>query len=75
MRNDPTASLDQKEVSIASMDDMVLKPETIEKILLLSSPRWDLIQQEALNVLELVSRRSIREQDVDTVRAQPAIAR
>jgi putative nucleotidyltransferase with HDIG domain len=68
VRQDPTASLDQKEAGIAAMEDLVLQPETIEKMLLLSSPRWELIQQEALDVLELVSRRNIREQDVDTVR-------
>ena len=33
------------------MSDIVLQPETIEKILLLSSSRWELIQQDALNVL------------------------
>jgi hypothetical protein len=68
VREDVTATLDQKEARIASMSDIVLQPETIEKIALLSTPRWEVIQQESLNVLELVLRRSIREQDVDTVR-------
>jgi putative nucleotidyltransferase with HDIG domain len=74
IREDATASLDQKEGQIASMGEIVLQPDTIEKILLLSAPRWDLIQQESLDVLELVSRRSIREQDVDTVvRSLPSL--
>jgi putative nucleotidyltransferase with HDIG domain len=68
VREDATATLYQKESSIASMSDIVLEPETIKKILLLSSPRWEVIQQESLDVLELVSRRNIREEDVDTVR-------
>lgn len=74
VREDGTATLDEKEASIASMGEIVLQPDTIEKILLLSSPRWELIQQESLDVLELVSRRSIREQDVDTViRSLPSL--
>ncbi|HUG34406.1 MAG TPA: HDIG domain-containing protein [Anaerolineales bacterium] len=74
VREDVTATLDQKEAQIASMGDIVLQPDTIEKILLLSAPRWDLIQQESLDVLEQVSRRSIREQDVDTVvRSLPSL--
>ena len=74
VREDVTATLDQKEAQIASMGDIVLQPGTIEKILLLSTPRWELIQQESLDVLELVSRRSIREQDVDTVvRSLPSL--
>jgi putative nucleotidyltransferase with HDIG domain len=74
VREDVTASLDQKEAQIASMGDIVLQPDTIERILLLSVPRWELIQQESLDVLELVSRRNIREQDVDTVvRSLPSL--
>lgn len=68
VREDVTATLNQKESSIALLEDISLQEETIKKILLLSSPRWDSIQQEALDVLEQVMRGSIREQDVDTVR-------
>src|SRR5258706_532992 len=48
--------------------DVSLKPETIQQIIALTSARWDTIQQEALSVLEQVMRRSIRDQDVDTMR-------
>lgn len=68
VRKDTTATLNQKEASIASLSDIVLQPETIEKILLLSSQRWDAVQQESLDVLERVFQPSIREQDLDTVR-------
>ncbi len=49
------------------MSDVSLKPDTIEYILELPPPRWDIIQQECLSVLEQVMRRSIRDQEVDSV--------
>ncbi len=69
IRDDTTASFNEKELLLASSEDITLQEETIRKILLLSSTRWDSIEQESLDVLELVMRRNIREQDVDTVRA------
>jgi putative nucleotidyltransferase with HDIG domain len=68
IRDDTTASLNEKELILASSEDITLQKETIRTILLLSPSRWDSIQQESLDVLELVMRRNIREQDVDTVR-------
>ncbi len=46
---------------------MILPPQTVDQILALTPARWDPIQQEALNVLEQVMRRSIRDQEMDTV--------
>ena len=68
LRDDEISTPDQKAADIAALSDVKLQPETIEKILALTPARWDSIQQESLNVLEQVMRRSIREQDVDTVR-------
>ena len=68
VRNDENSTAEQKASDIAALTDVTLKPETIQQIVALTSPRWDAIQQEALNVLEQVMRRSIREQDVDTMR-------
>ncbi len=67
-RDDENASPEQKRSDIASLSDLALAPATIDSILALPSARWDVIQQEALSVLEQVMRRSIRDVDVDTVR-------
>ena len=66
--DDENSNPDQKKTDIASLSDISLKSETIDQILALPSGRWDVLQQEALSVLEQVMRRSIRDVDVDTVR-------
>ncbi|HEX9839811.1 MAG TPA: HDIG domain-containing protein [Anaerolineales bacterium] len=68
VREDQSSSPEQKASDITSLSDVVLKPQTIEKILALPSARWDTIQQESLSVLEQVMRRSIRDQDLESVR-------
>jgi cyclic-di-AMP phosphodiesterase PgpH len=67
VRTDPNASLQQKKDDIAAISDVNLPPQTVDQILALTPARWDPIQQEALNVLEQVMRRSIRDQEMDTV--------
>jgi cyclic-di-AMP phosphodiesterase PgpH len=68
IREDENATPDQKLLDIAALSDVTLKPQTIEKILALPPARWDTIQQESLSVLEQVMRRTIHEQDVESVR-------
>ncbi|MEP0804372.1 MAG: HDIG domain-containing protein [Chloroflexota bacterium] len=68
VREDATASPEQKAADIASLSDITLKPQSIEQILALPPARWDAIQQEALSVLEQVMRRTIRDTDLDSVR-------
>ena len=68
VRDDENSTAEQKASDIASLNDVSLKPGTIQQIIALTSARWDTIQQESLSVLEQVMRRSIREQDVDTMR-------
>lgn len=68
IREDQNSTPEQKVSDIASLSDVTLKPETIEQILTLTSARWDTIQQESLSVLEQVMRRSIRDQDLESVR-------
>ena len=67
VRSDLNASLQQKKDDIAALSDVTLPPQTVDQILALTPARWDPIQQEALNVLEQVMRRSIRDQEIDTV--------
>jgi cyclic-di-AMP phosphodiesterase PgpH len=67
VREDPNASLQQKTSDISALSDVTLQPGTIEQILALTAARWDATQQEALNVLEQIMRRSIRDQEMDSV--------
>ena len=68
VREDEHSTTEQKISDIASLSDVALKTQTIEKILALNSTRWDTIQQESSSVLEQVMRRTIRDQDLDSVR-------
>lgn len=68
VREDENAAPEQKEADIASLSDITLKTDTIQKILELTPTRWDTIQQEALSVLEQVMRGRIRDQDLESVR-------
>ncbi|NJC95401.1 MAG: HDIG domain-containing protein [Anaerolineae bacterium] len=68
VREDENSTPEQKASDLAALNDIVLKPETIQKILALPAARWDTIQQESLNVLEQVMRRTIRDQDVESAR-------
>ncbi len=68
IRENVTATVEQKKLDLAGLKEITLQPDTIQKILTLTPTRWDSIKQESLSVLEQVMRRSIREQDVDTVR-------
>ncbi len=68
VREDEDSTRLEKEEDIAALSEVTLPPETITQILLLGSTRWEAVQQESFNVLEQVMRRSIREEDVETVR-------
>jgi putative nucleotidyltransferase with HDIG domain len=68
VREDENSTPEQKAVDITALTDVKLKPGTIESILALPAARWEAIQQEALSVLEQVMRRTIREQELETIR-------
>lgn len=68
VREDDDSTRLEKEEDIAELSEATLRPETITQILILSSVRWEAVQQESFDVLEQVMRRSIREEDVETVR-------
>jgi cyclic-di-AMP phosphodiesterase PgpH len=67
VRDDENATPEQKVSDIESLKDIKLKPGTINSFLALPAARWETIQQEALSVLEQVMRRTIREQDLESV--------
>ncbi len=68
VRSDPYATLDQKMNDLAALQDLQLDQETITAILDLSESRWQAVQQEAIVVLELVMRNTIRENEVEATR-------
>jgi cyclic-di-AMP phosphodiesterase PgpH len=68
VREDQFSTPEQKKADLAALSDLTLQPDTIEKILPLSSTRWDSLQQEALSVLEQVMRNTIRDSDLETIR-------
>ncbi|HSK66225.1 MAG TPA: HDIG domain-containing protein, partial [Anaerolineales bacterium] len=67
VRADTNSSLQQKTDDISALREVTLPPGTIEQILNLTPARWDAIQQESLSVLEQLMRRSIRDQEIDSV--------
>ncbi|HJS19616.1 MAG TPA: hypothetical protein VJ785_12775, partial [Anaerolineales bacterium] len=67
VRADTNSSLQQKVNDISALSDVTLQPQSVDQILSLSPARWDAIQQESLIVLEQVMRRSIRDQEVESV--------
>jgi putative nucleotidyltransferase with HDIG domain len=68
VREDEYATKEQKSADIASLSDISIKPQTIEKIIELPAARWEAISLESLSVLEQVMRGAIRDQDLDSVR-------
>ncbi len=67
IRADTNSSLEQKTQDIDALSDVSIQEPTVEQILALTPPQWETIQQEALTVLEQVMRRSIRDQEVESV--------
>jgi hypothetical protein len=60
IRTDAFSNLDQKIIDLAAMTDIKIKRDIAEKIIDLNDPRWQLVQQESLQILEQVMRNTIR---------------
>jgi membrane-associated HD superfamily phosphohydrolase len=69
IRDDPKMSLDEKKSSLVNLSDVRFKLDTIDYAIAVSESRWQIVQAEALRVLELAMRRSIHEEDVEQVKA------
>jgi cyclic-di-AMP phosphodiesterase PgpH len=67
VRLDKTSSPDQKLAQLGSLSDVKLNPADARQILSASDARWELIQHEALRVLEEVMRNPIREDTLEGV--------
>jgi hypothetical protein len=74
VRFDSFASQSQKISDLSNISDFRLTPEIIDGVLLLSEARWQMIQQEALSVLEQIMRNTIRDTSVaDAQRSIPSL--
>ncbi len=60
VRYDNYASQAQKNADLSNITNFQLSPETIDSILSLTEARWQVVQTEALSVLERVMRNTIR---------------
>jgi putative nucleotidyltransferase with HDIG domain len=68
VRADSYASMDEKLADLAALQDVQISQDTALGILALNDPRWQTIQQEAINVLEQVMRNTIRDSQLDIYR-------
>ncbi|MBI3163026.1 MAG: HDIG domain-containing protein [Chloroflexi bacterium] len=69
IRNDVTLSLDAKKSKLVVLSDVRLELDIIEYVISASEPRWNTAQTESLRVLELVMRRAIYEDKVESTKA------
>lgn len=68
VRLDQHATQTQKLNDLSALEDIQLSSETAEAILALSDSRWQVVQQEAISVLEQVMRNTIRSDRLDNAR-------
>lgn len=61
VRDNAELTLDQKKSDLVTLSDVRLKLETIDYLLGISDARWQILQAEALRVLDQVMRRAIPE--------------
>lgn len=68
IRVDTTATTDQKASALALVNNISLKPESIQLVLGMSDSRWNAVEAESLRVLEQVMRSPVRADNLDFVR-------
>lgn len=68
-RDNIELTLEQKKSNLVTLSDVRLKLETIDFVLTISDPRWQIVQSEALRVLEQTMRRSIQEETLEAIQA------
>jgi cyclic-di-AMP phosphodiesterase PgpH len=65
VRNDLILTGEQKKADLVALSDVRLQLGTIDYLLAISDPRWDVVQAESLRVLEQVMRRAIYEDKLE----------
>ncbi|MCI0520270.1 MAG: HDIG domain-containing protein [Chloroflexi bacterium] len=68
VRGDSFASPQQRVADLAALEDVHISQESAAAILALSESRWQVVQQEAIVVLEQVMRSTIREDRLEEAR-------
>lgn len=68
-RDNLELTLDQKKSDLVALSDVRLKLESIDYLLAISDTRWQIVQSEALRVLEQVMRRAILEDALESTQA------
>lgn len=68
IRLDTTTTTGQKESVLTSLNDLNLKPATVQQILGMSDSSWNNIQQESVRVLEQVMRNPVRPDNLEFVK-------
>lgn len=69
LRSDSVITLEAKQAELARLPDLSLLPKTIGLILNISDLRWNVVQQDALRVLEQVMRSAVREENIAEIQA------
>lgn len=73
-RYDTFATSEQKFSDLSNLNDLQLRKEEVDLVLFLNDTRWEVIQKEALSVLEQVMRETIRDDQLrDAQRRVPAL--
>lgn len=67
IRSDTFASPDQKIHDLSLLQDLPLSEEIRRQLIELTDARWEIVQQESLNVIEQLMRRTIREDQISEV--------
>ncbi len=76
IRADTLSEPEKKHTDLETLSDIHLSSESVDLILSLSATRWDIVQSEALRVLEQIMRRAIHEEDLETEQASvPGLVR
>lgn len=68
IRNDPTTTIEGKQVLFSLMEQIVFSEKAIDAILVMTDDQWEKISQESISVLERLMRNSIRDYQVEDSR-------
>ncbi|MBI3151908.1 MAG: HDIG domain-containing protein [Chloroflexi bacterium] len=69
VRANPNFTVDERKSNLVALSDVRLKLETVDYVLGISDSRWEIVQSEALRVLESVMRRAVYEDRVESTQA------
>lgn len=69
VRANPEFTTDERKSTLVTLSDVRLQLETIDYVLSISDSRWEIVQEEAVRVLELSMRRAIYEDRVESTQA------